>query len=304
MKISVDAGAVSKKGNLSGNYTFSFNLIKNLKKYDKKNQYYFYYLDDYPIKFGFLKFWISFKELKEKKDVFLALNQSVPLYHSKKVINFSHGLSFYFFPQCYPKDYNRLKNQLKEMIVKSDYIIVSSVKVKEEFLSIDEKLEKKIIVIPFGLDHIDVSFQKEKKPYFLFVGNELPIKNISLVKKIFYKIQKEKKFKDFKLYLLTKNIPLSKIKKYYRQAYALITTSFYESFNFPVGEALVSGCPVVGLSSAIIPEFQPYVNLSTNEKELIEKLIKLPKKPTKKIIEKIKKKFSWKKYVEKLIKLY
>ena len=54
-------------------------------------------------------------------------------------------------------------------------------------------------------------------------------------------------------------------------ATALLTASHYESFNFPVLEALSQGCPVIGLKSAIIPEFKPYVNLATILMNLLTK---------------------------------
>jgi len=83
-----------------------------------------------------------------------------------------------------------------------------------------------------------------------------------------------------------------------------LTASYYESFNFPVLEALSQGCPVIGLESAIIPELAPYVNLAKSEDEFIKLMKTVPVKPNLKLIKYLKSEFNWKKYVKKLVKLY
>lgn len=99
LKISVDGGGLGGKlGERFGNYVFSKNLIEALLKYDKRNQYYIYTLDRLKPRLAWSKIRLSIEELKEKKDVFLALNQAIPLFVSGKVISFCHGLSYY----CYP----------------------------------------------------------------------------------------------------------------------------------------------------------------------------------------------------------
>src|SRR3989338_3599345 len=191
MKISVDGGALDPKNNERfGTSVFSENLITALKQYDKKNQYCIYTFDNLKPKLYWLKVRVSLEEFKQKQAVFLALNQAIPLYTSGKVISFCHGLSYYFFPQYYPKkDVTRLNKQLKEMVKRSDKIIVSSEKVKRELASINRLIDTKIVIQPFGIPfdilNKNIKYQilniKKKRKYFMFVGNNQLIKNVDFV---------------------------------------------------------------------------------------------------------------------------
>ncbi|MBI5127740.1 hypothetical protein HZA76_04775 [Candidatus Roizmanbacteria bacterium] len=312
MKISVDGGGLgAKKGERYGNYVFSENLIKALTRFDKSNHYVIYTLDKLKPRFAWSKIRLSLEELKEKKDVFLALNQAVPLYVSGKIVTFCHGFSYYFFPKNYSlRDNIRLRNQLDEMIFKSDTIIVSSLKVKKELESIAIKYSKKnkVKVIPFGIPfdmapHTLHVKRNTLKDYFLYVGMDHPIKNIELLKKAFGEIKKLEKFKRYKLIMATENVARSKLIRLYQGASALLTASYYESFNLPVLEALSQGTPVIGLESAIIPEFKPYVQTAHNLKGFINQMKNI--RPLNlQIVNKLRKEFNWKNYVEKLVKLY
>ncbi len=310
LKISVDGGGLgAKEGERFGNYVFSQNLISALFKYDKKNNYSIYTFEKIKPRFAWSKVRLSIEELKERRDVFLALNQAIPLYVSGKVISFCHGLSYYFYPNLYSKkDQQRLQKQLNEMTKRSDYIIVSSEKVKTDLLTIKKINHKKIIVSPFGIPfdmkEKTVFFDMSAKSnYFLFVGMDHRIKNINFLKKVFSDFNKAVG-KQYELKVITKNCSRLKLKNLYKNARALLTSSYYESFNLPVLEALSLGCPVIGLESAIIPEFKPYVNLNKKEKEFIDLMMRVPKKPSQKMVSQLKEKFSWQNYVKKLVKLY
>jgi len=303
MKVSVDLAAVEAKGYF-GTKIFADNLKKALLKYDKNHQYHFYNFFRVRPKIFWMTVGVSLAEFRIKPDVFLGLNQALPLYLHKKAIVFSHGLSFYFYPQYYSKKKIwRLNHQLKGMLKRADKIIVSSKKVKDEFLSFWPNLKEKIIVIPFGIPFDCLKYQpkKIKKKFFLTVGGNQPIKNFSFIKKTFQEFKKtDNKFKLIDL----NNVKRESLISLYREATALLTASFYESFNLPVLEALSLGCPVVGLKSAIIPELRDYVNLANNKADFLKMMKRLPKQPTKKIITQLKKKFNWSNYVKELIKLY
>ncbi len=317
MKISVDGGGLgAKKGERFGNYTFADNLITALKRYDKKNRYFVYTFDKLRPRFAWSKIRLSIEEYREKKDVFLALNQAIPIYTSGKIISFCHGLSYYFYSNHYSfKDYSRLRNQLDEMLIRSDVVVVSSQKVKEELEFIAAKLnsKSKIVVLPFGIpfDMLDKlktkNLKLENKRYFLFVGRNQPIKNIRFIKRAFGKVKEIDGFHDRGLILITDNCLRIELRKLYQNADALLTASFYESFNLPVLEALSQGCPVIGLETAIIPELKKYVNTAATEEEfvaLLSGVLHLKKKPDEKSVNQLKKEFSWRRYVEKLVKLY
>lgn len=343
MKISLDGGALCTKPNKRfGNYIFTKNLILALSKFAPNNQYYIHSFCQKP---EFVKetnnivyknlqpriFWsklrVSLEELLEKKDYFLALNQSLPLITSGKIISFSHGLSFYFFPKLYPDSFRQLNTQLDQMIARSEKIIVSSQKVKEEIQSIKPVDDKKIVVLPYGVpfdmieDNLKLKIQREKLPekFFLFVGMGHPIKNIDYIVARFKEFKTLKEAKRYRLVLVSdistinsgneviivNNISRDQLKKLYQKAAALLTASLYESFNLTVLEALALGCPVIGLKSAIIPELSSYINLSDSQEEFVlmmkkAMINKLESVKTKEII----KKFSWENYIFQLLKLF
>ena len=329
MKISVDGGALNTRNSERfGTAVFSENLVTALKQYDKENRYHIYTFENLKPKLFWLKIRVGIEEFRQKKDVFLALNQAMPLYTSGKIISFCHGLSYYFFPKYYSKTHNvRLNKQLNEMIKRSDKIIVSSQKVKDELLSINQLINAKIVVLPFGIPldilNKNIKYQisniKKRRKYFLFVGNNQSIKNIQFILQSFNRLKQNIKYREFELYLIGDwneyrnkrkgiisygNISRNKLRKLYQNATALLTASHYESFNFPVLEALSQGCPVVGLKSAIIPELKTYVNLANNFDKFVINMKKIINQPNVQSINRLDKKFNWKDYVKNLVKLY
>jgi len=333
MKVSIDGGGLcAKKTNRYGTYVFSKNCIQALSLYEKNNNYFVYSFckkpDWFPTNFIYKKllpkqFWMSLRvpleELLKPKNIFLAFNQAIPSSSNAKIISFSHGLSFCYFPQLYQKSYDRLLHQLKGMIEKSAWIVVSSEKVKEEFEDLFPNY-KKIVVIPFGipLDMMETKTRFRKK-YFLFVGMNHPIKNVDFIIRVFQEFIKTKKYSqyklkligDFKKYTHYKNVQSlvindrKKLKELYRQATGYLAASFYESFNLPVLEALSQGCPVIGMESAIIPELDRYVEAADSFDIFIKQMKAVVDGQNKTIsLTSLQKNFSWKKYVEKLISLY
>ena len=321
MKISIDGGGLcARPESRFGNYIFTLNLLRALSSYDNSNQYVIYSFCQKPgeLKFNnnFIyksllpkKFWLSLRvsleEQLNKSNYFLALNQAIPK-TSAKTITFSHGLSFYYHKKYYPDSYSTLIKQLRSIKEKSTKIIVSSSKVKremEEVLNINDKIE----VIPYGVPYDFLTHKKFKKEkYFLYVGMDHPVKNLDFLREVFAEFKKDERFKNYKI-ILIKNSTISrnKLKIVYQKSTAYLTASFYESFNFPVLEALSQNCPVIGLDSAIIPELNSYVNIARNQYEFIVLMKKAALGKSKPIdLKKLRQQFSWQKYVKKLLKLY
>lgn len=321
MKISLDGGAIcAPTTNRFGNYIFTQNLIKSLNLYDKKNIYTIYSFCKKPKDFilnknviykqiGPKKFWmtgrVSLEEIKKKNNIFLALNQAIPITKSR-IFTFLHGLSYIYYPNLYPDSFQKMKKQLERAVRLSEKIIVSSEKVRLELLSLQPKL-KKIEVMPFGVPR-DLIFQGEKTSrkddLFIFVGTDHPIKNINFIKEVFSEFKKDRRFRKFKLKIITR-ISRSELIKNYSKAKALLTASLYESFNLPVLEALALRTNVIGLKPAIIPELKKYVYAANNKKQFVDllrnaALNKLNMIDNKDLLEK----FSWKNYINKLISLY
>lgn len=336
MNISVDGGAVClMNGRGFGNYIFTRNLLEALQNFDKSNRYLIYSFCTKPdwfkehkgFSYHFLKpktLWlstrVSVEEVKSRKDIFLALNQAIPLVSRSTIISFSHGLSFYFFPELYADLYYALKDQLLPMVKRSKYILVSSRRVKQEMQTLYPKSEN-IVVNNYGVPFDMLSVEKRaRKKFFLFAGVSHPIKNINFLIKTFQRLRERVGFEDYKLYLagnlkqfedkahhvlVFESATREELKNFYQEATAYVSASFYESYNIPVIEALSQGCPVIGLRSAIIPEFKPYVFQADGETDFIQYMMNVAGGAKKDIsIDYIKKVFSWKKYVEKLTSLY
>jgi glycosyltransferase involved in cell wall biosynthesis len=333
MKISIDGGSLcSYKDKRFGNYTVTKNLLQALSLYDKVNNYSIYTfcqpaglpelnnnlkLKQLRPKLGWLKYRISFEEMLHSSNVFLALNQALPVICPKKTIGFSHGLSFYYFPEYYPDSANKMLREVRTMIKQADKIVVSSQKVKDEFIGLFPQTEDKYLVIPFGIpfDMVNKSSVINRNKFFLFVGMNHPVKNVSFIVQSFKQLIVDTNFSDYKLYLVgdfteyldkniivKKNITRNELKHLYQKATAYITASLYESFNFTVLEALSQNCPVIGLKSAIIPEFIPYVNVAKNKTDFIRLMQTISSTTIN--IDQLKNKFSWKNYIKKLVDCY
>jgi glycosyltransferase involved in cell wall biosynthesis len=334
MKVAIDGGGLCAKADQRfGNYAFTKNLVEAISRYDHKNKYILYSFCDkpkwlktnYQIEYqeirpliGWLKLWISLREWQTGSDVFLGLNQSFPKTKAKKIA-FSHGLSFYHYPELYPDSYKKLSQQLNSILKESEFVVVTSKKVKDELLRINKNIASKTKVLLPGIP-FDMETQSRKKlkkeNYFLFVGMKHPIKNIDFIIKTVANFNQRYK-KNYELYLVGNfdinsstiksfsNLSREKLKKMYQQATALLSASFYESFNFPVLEGLSCGCPVIGLKSAIIPEMKQFVHLADDEEDFLSHMKNITRGKIKKIDQKkLSQIFSWKKYIEQLKSLY
>lgn len=325
MKIGVDGGALSTDINHQfGNYVFTLNLIKAIEKYDQTNNQYILYTFSQPkakvnfgkkIKLKIIKpkyFWskigLSIAQIKDKNDVFLALNQSLPIVKAKKIIGFSHGLSFYFFKELYHDSWSKMMNQHKLMLKNCNYVIAPSIRVKHELVNIFPKLREKIKVLMYGKPFnikLNKKFKQNKtKTFFLAVGMNHRIKNFTLLKKLFIQFKKIYHQYQYELVIINSGVEHLKLFEFYKKSAGLLTTSLYESFNFPVLEALSVGCPVIGLETAIIPELKEFVLTAKNETTFIEMMNKVIKQKSVIKTDKLKSIFSWKSYVKKLISFY
>lgn len=332
MRISLDAGALCAAPDARyGTYVFTRNMIEAFGRYDQQNAYIAYTFCDVlelehknvSVKKLPQKLWMSYHvtahEIMEPNDVFLGLSQALPLASKARIFTFSHGLSFLFYKELYKENYDRLKKQLEMSLRASDYLFVTSQKVKDE-LRIRYEFENAVVIqpgVPFdmvGESKTLVEYQLPKPNYFLFVAMNHPIKRVDLIVKHFKAFKRRAKFKDFGLYLVGnftelqdsseniyvfENITREYMRYLYKNACAYLTASLYESFHFPILEALSQGCPVIGYSSAVIPEMRPFVMTAHDEKEFMywmEQLsFRVPQLPN---MKEINARFSWEKTVE------
>lgn len=159
-----------------------------------------------------------------------------------------------------------------------------------------------------------------KKPYFLYVGNAYPHKNLEILIKAtpitLVLVGKE----DFFYKRLPRNkntiyfgeATEEKLQNFYKNAVALIFPSLMEGFGLPGLEAMAAGAPVVCSDIPIFHEIYGDAALyfdPKNPQDISGKLqtIITDKKVAKSLVEKGKlqvKKYSWKEMAKKTLQAY
>ncbi|MCR4329947.1 MAG: glycosyltransferase [Candidatus Roizmanbacteria bacterium] len=338
--IKVDGGALTTcKANIYGTHTFSKELISALTHYDKTNSYTIYTQENssetisnshiqtvWP-KIGWMKIGISVAEIlsHNEKNIFLALNQSLPMYTNGPIIGFIHGLSFMKYPHLYPDSYKRMYRQVSQLMHRARHIVVSSNKIKAELESLYPH-HNNIHSIPFGIPsaYIQKSIRYKRKNIVLFVGMNHPIKNLGLLIRSFKLIVANPQYSSYKLILAgVGNAPVnchglnqqnviiipyadtSLLLKLYNEASCLAVPSLYESFHLPTVEALSQDTPVVSCTEAAIPELAPFIHISKNNpRDFYRSLLHCLNATQHVDIQKLRATFSWKIFVNKIVALY
>lgn len=339
MRISLDAGGLCVPSQKRfGTYTFTRNIIEAFAMYDPPNEYTAYSFCKRPaglVDFKNVQFrrllpktaWmavrVSMEEILRRNDIFFGLSQAIPWMTPARVFAFIHGLSFFYYQDLYRDSYDTLKHQLMYAVTRAETIFVSSSKVKREIEDVFK--HGNIIVIPMGIPFDMRTKSKEKKvnskkPYFMFVGMNRPIKQVDFLVNAFRIFKESKAYADFELILVgdfkefeNRSIKIRSIeirnREELRQLYSAssgyLTCSSYESFNFPVLEALSQGTSVVAKKTAVIPEMRPYVYEAEHAEAFVEHMKILAQENGKKVpVEEIESKFDWKKTVEIITKQY
>ena len=186
-------------------------------------------------------------------------------------------------------------NLILPAVKKADRVFTVSNFSKEKILKWSNVRDDKVVVVGNGVDenffdfHVPIALDM---PYFLYIGNQKPHKNLKFLIEAFSKsvISKEcylaisgklsENLKKLSIELgIYKNIyeigyiEENKLPCWYAGAQALIMPSTYEGFGLPVIEAMASSALVLCSNSSCLPEiagdhacyFSPY-----NSEELIE----------------------------------
>ncbi len=186
-----------------------------------------------------------------------------------------------------PKGVGRLYLELDfKGVQKADNIIAISAYTKKELVSKLGIKDKKIEVIPLGVDR-QVFYPRMGKDlpsfqYILYAGSEMPRKNFQLLLEAFYRIKKRNQnLKDLKLVkvgtpddtasrtatiakikewgltdevIFTGRIPDNELAQFYSKAECFVFPSLYEGFGLPPLEAMACGCPVITSNTTSLPE--------------------------------------------------
>ena len=215
---------------------------------------------------------------------------------------------------------------------KSDVIITDSQFSKSEILKYLNISKEKVHVINCAVNLMNFQLNKAgtinifqkyniKRPFFLFVGNLKPHKNLKvlidaydLLKDSFdlVIIGKSKgllnsdevisNIKSKESIHLLSDITNDELPLFYKSARSFIFPSLYEGFGLPILESMAMGCPVIGSTSASIPEVGGDAIIYFDSKNYFElaaqmRRIAFDQNLRKKLIDKgfkQVKKFSWK----------
>lgn len=301
MKISVDGGALcGSSRNQYGTYIVTQNILRTLAN-DTENTYTTYLYKRlgtvvtrfHPITYrilrpslGWMAVRVSIDQMVHPSDLYLGLNQAIPWYTPAKVITVLHGLSFFFHRDLYPHSFEALKDQVLFAISRSDTVFVPSERVKQE-LSEQFGYDRAIVNhfgIPYDMANGTRKKKRPTKPYFLFVGMDHPIKNISFLVDAFTVLKSDPRMKDAELVLVGEHEQWSSAKRcirtvratraelaeLYRNASAYLSASLYESCNLPILEAIGNGTPVIAKTGAVIHELRDSVTVADKLEEFVE----------------------------------
>lgn len=314
-RIGIDARLI----NQTGVGVYIRNLLHYLDTSDKEIEYYVYlFPHDYksvPNKERLVKRpapyrWHSASEQtlflktlnKDKLDLMHFTYFSFPYFYTKPFVITIHDLTPLLFKTgrattlpapLFTIKHRAYKQVLLQGIRKSKHVIVPSEAVRSDIInSFGDQYKNKIVVTNEGVDFelqkmsADTSIFDSIKtflhgdPFFLYVGNSYPHKNVENLLMAFSKIDVPIKLilvgpKDFfsknitqlikKLGISEKvfqlfNISQEKKIALFKQARALVQPSFIEGFGLPVVEAQYFGCPVV---ASKIPVFNEVVHENT-----------------------------------------
>lgn len=291
MKIGIDARLAFETG--VGRYIR--NLISELSKIDTKNTYTLFLTPQAKQNLWFTVpnswnvhktdiHWHSLKEQIQFSDILMKENFdlmhfpyfSLPIRYNRPFVVTIHDLIIYHFPtgkaSTLPLPLYYVKRLafdrvLRHGLEKSKHIIVPLNAVKEDILSSFSVPPEKISVTYEGVDASFFGKHQEKsahaKPYFLYVGNAYPHKNVEgllegfneykdrfggemhlvLVGKEDYFYKKvENKYRHRKDIEFKHGISDGELAILYRGASAFISASLMEGFGLPPLEALAQGC--------------------------------------------------------------
>ena len=237
--------------------------------------------------------------------------------------------------------FHRLLNWLMfKGITKSDWIIADSEHTKKDIVQHLHYPQERVTVVPLGIEHKKFRCleKKREKLQILYVGSEMPRKNISILLKAFFLVKQ--KIPDAELLKVGKpqwagareelktladslsitdsvhfEDYVEDLVETYNTATVLVHPSLYEGFGFPVLEAMACGCPVISSNATSLPEiggdavlyFDP--TKKSSEHTLAKKIISVLQSPQKQKEMREKgilqaKKFTFKKTAEKTIEVY
>lgn len=249
---------------------------------------------------------------KDKIDLMHFTYFGYPIFYPRRFISTVHDTTPLFFktgkastgnPFTYEIKHKVFKTVLKTQIKNALKVITPTKTVKKQLVHLyGHSYGDKIIPIHEGVDR---TLQKAKEntalsktfeqPFFIYVGNFYPHKNVEMLIRAFVRINNKNKliligpndyFAKRLLHLVHElgqdnkiifyhNATASDLKFFYSHAQALIHPSLSEGFGLPLLEATYCGCPVIGSNIEVFKELlnQEYLPFDPHdENDLVRKI--------------------------------
>jgi glycosyltransferase involved in cell wall biosynthesis len=168
MTIGIDASRANKIQK-TGTEWYSYYLIQELKKLDKKSHYFLYSKEalhgdlgqlpenweskvlSWPPKFLWTQFRLSFEMLRQPPDLLFVPAHTIPLIHPKKTVTTCHDIGFERYPELYsPLELRYHRFGMRLAVRKAAKIIVPSEFTKKEMVEVYNADPKKFEVIYHG----------------------------------------------------------------------------------------------------------------------------------------------------------
>lgn len=358
-KVGIDARLI----NQTGVGTYIKNLLFYLQEIENNEFYFFVYLlkKDFNLinfrKKNFLKKvadfkWHSFNEqigyyrllINEDLDLMHFTYFSYPVLYRKPFVATIHDVTPLKFKTGLASTKNFLNYELKHLafryilknqLIKAQKIITPSYFVANELTKIyGEKYKRKIIPLYEGVNYQLIKSKEKKinlenlKPFFIYVGNFYPHKNVDRLIKVFQLLKeikhnliligpedyfKRKMFNKIKQLELENKVifyhlqEIGELVYFYKNATALINPSLSEGFGLPLVEAAYFNCPIIASNIPVFKElfdnnylaFNPYSidDIADKIKCFIEKKIKFN-------YQDMIKKFNFQKMSKKILSIY
>lgn len=211
-------------------------------------------------------------------DVLINPANTAPLGYDRNVL-FLYDISFLANRDWHSPIFGEYYAFLIPRLLKSAIgIVVPSVSTKNEILNRFSIDERRICVVPLGVEEIFCPCESagQRNPYILFVGSLEPRKNLRRLIEAFV-LMKRRYRTDAKLViagasganfprisfdlqgneknvLFRGHVDNNELVDLYRGASLFVYPSLYEGFGLPVLEAMACGCPVITSSCSSLPE--------------------------------------------------
>jgi len=316
-----------------------FLILDGVSAIGPKKQFYYYKL---------------LRKNRFKFDLFHSLNSELPLFGNIKSVVTFHDLKYikypYFLNRFSMIKSKYLKYTMKKGAEKANKIIAVSRSTKKDIVHL-LGVEKDKITVIYEASNLEMYSRKNdditnsdiskkysiQKPYFLYVGEKRPHKNLEGLIKAFAIFKEKYKNRNISLVLVGKKysayhehittaekfgvkdsliftgfISDEDLKTIYSEAEALLFVSFYEGFGIPILEAMECGIPVITSNISSMPEVAGDAALlvdPNNIQEIAEKMNNIANSEIlrKQLIEsgfKRVKQFSWERTARETLKVY